>query len=165
MFEPTYGVLGYFLSLIGVEPVKWLASTRSALGSCMIVDIWEWTPFIFIILFAGVRSLPKQPFEAAEVDGAGRWHMFRYITLPLLNRTVLIAVIFRLIDAIRVYDIIVVLTHGGPALSTDVLSYYIYRTGFKYFNVGYAAALSLMFLVFGLVVILTYTKLGKLRLW
>lgn len=165
IFEPTYGILGYFLGLIGVKPIKWLASTSSALWSCMIVDIWEWTPFIFIILFAGLRSLPREPFEAAKVDGASRWHMFKYITLPLLNRAILVAVIFRLIDAIRIYDIIVVLTHGGPALSTDVLSYYIYRTGFKHFNVGYAAALSLVFLAFGLIVILAYTRLSKLRLW
>ncbi len=165
IFESNYGILNYFLGLIGAKRIEWLASTSSALWSCMIVDVWQWTPFMFIILLAGLRSLPREPFEAARVDGADHRHMFIYITLPLLNRTILIAVLFRLIDAIRIYDIIVVLTHGGPALSTDVFSYYVYRIGFKYLDVGYAAALSLLFLAFGLILILTYIRLSKLRLW
>jgi len=165
IFEPSYGLLNYSLSLFGVKLINWLGSANLALWACALVDIWQWTPFMFLILLAGLRSLPREPLEAAEVDGAGGWSKFVKITVPLLRPTILIAVLFRLVDAIRIYDIIVVLTHGGPGLSTDVFSYYIYRVGFKYFNLGYAAALSFLFLALGGILISIYLILGKLRLW
>jgi multiple sugar transport system permease protein len=163
-YQPTFGIIDYFLSLGGLPNIEWLSETDTALLAVVIVDVWEWTPFMFIILLAGLRSLPREPFEAAKIDGAGAFQTFGTITLPLLRTTILIAVLFRLLDAIRIYDIIVVLTRGGPALATDVLSFYIYRVGFGYLDIGYAGALSILFLAFGSILVLTFIRLTRLRL-
>jgi len=163
MFNSSFGVMNYFLQLIRIPPVPWLAEPFTAKITVLIADIWQWTPFTFIILLAGLKSLPCEPSEAARVDGASTVQIFRYVTLPLLRPTILVTLIFRLLDALKLYDVVYVLTYGGPALATDTFTMYIYRTAFKFFHVGYAMALSYVFLI--LVLVPTILFIYHTKLW
>ncbi|MBE0479144.1 sugar ABC transporter permease [Candidatus Aerophobetes bacterium] len=142
MYNPDLGYLNYFLSWFGFSPISWTGMPQTALLSVMMADIWEWTPFAALILLAGLQSLPQEPFEAALVDGASSWQTFRYVTLPLLSPAMLVVLLIRMIDSFKTFDLIFVLTGGGPGLHTETLNYYTYRYGFKFFHLGYASALS-----------------------
>jgi multiple sugar transport system permease protein len=111
----------------------------------MLTDVWQWTPFTFILCLAALQSLPMEPYEAAAVDGASGWQVFRRITLPLVAPAVIIAFLFRLLIAIKVFDLVFILTYGGPGSATQVASFYIYKIGFTMFKTGYAAALTMLF--------------------
>ncbi|MDF3038355.1 MAG: transporter permease, partial [Thermomicrobiales bacterium] len=137
----------YLLSLIGLGPVLWFVDPTWAFAGVMLVDIWMWTPFVMIVLTAALASLPGEPFRAAAVDGASRWQIFRFITLPMLMPVLLVTALLRFMDAIKVFDTIYVLTSGGPGYATEMLSSYIYKQGLRYFNIGSAAAASWMFLL------------------
>ncbi len=147
MYNPDLGMLNYFLTLFGFSPVNWTGLPETALPSVMMADVWEWTPFMALILLAGLQALPREPFEAGLVDGASSWQTFRYITLPLLSPAMLVALLIRVMDSFKTFDLIFVLTQGGPGMSTEVLNYYTYRYGFKFFHLGYASALSWLLLV------------------
>ena len=134
---------------------------ETALPSVMMADIWEWTPFMALILLAGLQSLPQEPFEAAFVDGASSWQTFRYITLPLLSPAMLVALLIRLMDSFKTFDLIFVLTQGGPGMSTEILNYYTYRYGFKFFHLGYASALS--WLLLAVVTIISMVMIRVIR--
>lgn len=146
MFNPEVGIIDYLLK----RDISWLGSQQLALYVCIFVDIWQWTPFIFLVTFAGLRSLPNEPFEAAIVDGASRGQIVWFITLPLLRRVLLIAITLRFLDALKIFDTIFVMTKGGPAKTTDVLSIWLYRVGLRFFHIGYAAAISWIFLAIAL---------------
>ena len=156
MFNPSLGVLNYLLSLVGMKPLLWLGHPRTALPSLIFMDVWKWTPFMVLILHAGLQSLPATPFEAARIDGASGWQLLRYVTLPLLRPTIAVALIFRTMDSLKTFDAIYVMTEGGPNKATEVLNIYVFQEGFKYFHFGYAAALAviLLILVFGVNLIL-----------
>ncbi len=147
MYNPDLGMLNYLLSLIGLPPVNWTGMPISALPSVMMADIWEWTPFMALILLAGLQALPREPYEAAVVDGASNWQTFRYITLPLLSPVMLVSILIRLMDSFKTFDLIFVLTQGGPGMSTETMNYYTYRYGFKFFHMGYASALSWLLVI------------------
>jgi multiple sugar transport system permease protein len=164
MFNPSLGILNYLLSLIGVKPILWLGHPRTALPSLIFMDVWKWTPFMVLILHSGLQSLPLTPFEAALIDGASRWQTFRYITLPLLRPTVAVALIFRTMDSLKTFDTIYVMTEGGPNNATEILNLYVFSAGFKYFHIGYAAALAVILLVFVLAVNLILIR-ARERSW
>jgi multiple sugar transport system permease protein len=147
MMTPSQGLLNYLFTSIGLPPLAWANSTDTALLSILLVDVWEWTPFVFIIIFAGLRALPRSPFEAAAIDGAPPSMVFFHITLPMLKPVIVIAVLLRLIDAMRTYDTVYLLTRGGPNLSTDLASVYLQRINFQFFDLGYGAALSWVFVL------------------
>ena len=147
MYNPDLGMLNYFLTWFRLSPVNWTGMPGTALPSVMMADIWEWTPFVALILLAGLQALPQEPFEAALVDGASSWQTFRYVTLPLLSPVMLVALLIRVMDSFKTFDLIFVLTQGGPGMSTEILNYYTYRYGFKFFHLGYASALSWLLLV------------------
>jgi multiple sugar transport system permease protein len=134
------GLVNYGLGLIGIRAPDWLASPGTALAALIWVDIWQWTPFVMVIYVAALSALPADPIRAAEVDGANRWQIFRYIVLPLLLPVTMLVIMFRLIDAIMVLDIVYSFTFGGPGFSTHTLSFLIYQQGLRYFNISYAAA-------------------------
>jgi multiple sugar transport system permease protein len=113
----------------------------------MLADVWEWTPFIALILMAALQALPDEPFEAALIDGASRWQMFRYITLPMIRPALMVAILIRTVDAFKIFDTIYVLTLGGPGVSTQVLGLYTYKWGFKFFQMGYASAMSYIMVI------------------
>ena len=145
MLIPRYGIVNYLLQIFGIvnREIEWLGSTKFlGLTSLILVDLWQWTPFVAIIVFAGLQSLPQSPIEAALVDGASNAQLFRYIYLPLLRPVLVVVIILRGIDIYKMFDTIYVLTEGGPGYATESLSFYIFNVGFKYFDIGYAAALS-----------------------
>jgi multiple sugar transport system permease protein len=145
-YQEQFGVYNYLLSLIGVGPVRWLSDRNIALYSVMLTDLWQATPFVFLLLLAGIQATPTDPFEAAAIDGATPWKIFRTITLPLLRPTLLVVVLLRTIDAARIFDKIYVMTNGGgPGIATETLTMSIYKTAFIQFDFGYAAALSFLF--------------------
>jgi multiple sugar transport system permease protein len=164
MFNPSLGVLNYFLGLVGVKPLLWLGHPRTALPSLILMDIWKWTPFMVLILHSGLQSLPVTPFEAARIDGASRWQLFRFITLPLLRPTIAVALIFRTMDSLKTFDTIYVMTEGGPNNATETLNIYVFQTGFKYFHMGYAAALAVILVVFVFAVNLLLIRMRE-RSW
>jgi multiple sugar transport system permease protein len=126
--------------------LTWTSGDASALASVILVDIWEWTPFLFLLLSAGLQAIPQEPIEAARIDGASTWQILRDVTLPLLKPTILLALLLRAMDLVRIFDQIFILTQGGPGTATETASLYIYRTAFRFSNFGYAAAMSFVLL-------------------
>jgi multiple sugar transport system permease protein len=153
IYEPNVGVANIFLQSLGFPVQEWLASPDLVLPALILIDVWEWTPLIALIVLAGLVTLPKDPYEAAIVDGANRWQVFWNITLPLLKPTIYSAVLLRLIDALKTFDIIYATTQGGPGTSSQTLNIYGYVLGFQYFQIGKASALLMVF--FAIVLILS----------
>jgi multiple sugar transport system permease protein len=155
-----YGLANYFLKLVfGLEPIAWLSSPIAALFAVSISEIWRTTPFVSLFLLARLVSLPNEIFEAATIDGSSSWQSFRYMTLPLLLPAVSIIIIFETIFKLRVFDLIFILTGGGPNNSTLPLGIFIYRSIFSYFEAGYTAAASVVLMILGVVVAIIYIKL------
>jgi multiple sugar transport system permease protein len=123
------------------------------------VDVWQWTPFMFLVLLAGLQAIPQEPYEAALVDGSSSWQTFRHVTLPLLKPAILIALLLRTMDLLRVFDQIFILTEGGPGFATETISLYIYRAAFRFSDFGYAAAMSFVLLLLTNSVSLLYIRL------
>lgn len=144
IFNPQFGVLNGTLREFGFNTASllWTGGDRSALASVILVDVWEWTPFLFLLLSAGLQAIPPEPIEAARIDGASAWQIFRDVTMPLLRPVILLALLLRAMDLVRIFDQIFILTQGGPGTATETVSLYIYRTAFRFSNFGYAAAMS-----------------------
>ena len=147
LFNYQFGPLNYILGLLHLPQPTWTADPALALPCLMFVDFWQWTPFMTLLLFAGLRSLPSSVIDAARVDGSTGWQIVWRIYLPLLRPVIGIAVILRILMAFKLFDIIYVLTAGGPGTVTENLAFYTYVQGFRYFNMGYAAALSILQLI------------------
>ena len=148
LLQPRFGVVNDLLGRVfGLEPVLWTAKTGTAMISLIIVDVWEWTPFVFLMVLAGLAGLPREPYEAADMDGANAWHKFRDLTWPFLKPVIAIVVLLRVMDAFRIFDQVFILTRGGPAGATETLSLYLYKIAFQFFDLGYASAMSLFMLV------------------
>jgi multiple sugar transport system permease protein len=161
LLHPSYGIINFFLTRMGMEAQAWIANPKLALLTVIGVDVWEWTPFVILILYSGLVSLPVEPFEAARIDGASSWQRFRYLTLPLMKPIMLIVIIMRMIDLIELFDIVFVLTRGGPGNSTMVLTLYNFRMGLNYFNMGKAAALSWIILIMVFILTQLYIRVTK----
>lgn len=161
ILNPNFGLINGMLARWGVETSRltWLGSPSLALLSVILVDVWEWTPFMFLILLAGLQAIPREPYEAAMIDGATTWQTFRHITLPLLKPAILVALLLRTMDLLRIFDQIFILTQGGPGFATETVSLYIYKTAFRFFDFGYAAAMS-----FVLLALVNLIGLGYIRL-
>lgn len=152
MFNPTLGVLNYFITSLGLPPSAWTASPNMALFSLILVDTWQWTPFILLIVVGGLASLPPEPEEASAMDGAGPFRTFFLVILPQLKPYLALALLFRLIDAFKTFDIIFVLTGGGPGVISRTLNLLAYKHGIEFLSMGYASAIALVMLVFTLIV-------------
>ena len=147
IFNNSFGVLNYSLELLGMQRPQWLGRPNLAFSVVVIADVWRTTPFMMLVLIAGLQSIPREQYESASMDGARRLRTFFSITLPSLNRFIFVGVVFRVIDALRMYDTIYVLTGGGPGRATENLSVYIYRYGFSEYRMGFSSASSVIFLV------------------
>lgn len=145
MLDPNLGILNYFIRSLGLPMAAWTSDPTWVLPTLALVDIWEWTPFITLITLAGLTALPHEPFEAARIDGASAWQMLRHITLPLLRPTIVVAVLFRAIDALKTFDVIEVITQGGPAFASETLNLYIFSNAFNYYHLGFASAVLVFF--------------------
>jgi multiple sugar transport system permease protein len=161
MLNPNFGAINGTLKNFGLntDGLTWTASPRLAMLSVIAVDVWQWTPFVFLVLLAGLQAIPQEPYEAALIDGSSRWQTFRYVTLPLLKPAILIALLLRTMDLLRVFDQIFILTEGGPGFATETISLYIYRAAFRFFDFGYAAAMSFVLLILTNVISAIYIRL------
>ncbi|MCW2638902.1 MAG: sugar transporter permease [Dactylosporangium sp.] len=147
MLNSSYGVVNYILGAVGLPQPDWFGRPGTALASLVIVDVWQWTPFVLVILVGGLAGIPHEVYEAAAVDGANAWHTFWRVTLPLLRPFVLVALLFRGVDALKTFDSIQILTAGGPGSSTTTLNYFAFREGISFLHFGRAAAAATLLLL------------------
>ena len=161
LFDANFGLINYLVQLLGFEPKIWLGTPGLALPAVIVTDIWQWTPFMFILFLAGLQSLPKDPVEAAEVDGASLWQVIRLVKLPLLAPVIWVAVILRIIDAFRSLEVMFIMTFGGPGRETEVLSLNIYKTAFMSQRLGLAAVNAIFLLAFILVLSVAFLIIAR----
>ncbi|MGH9068572.1 MAG: carbohydrate ABC transporter permease [Acidimicrobiales bacterium] len=152
MYDPTLGILNYILNAVGLGSVNWLGSPSIVVWSLILVDAWQWTPFMALIIAAGIRSLPVEPFEAAAVDGASGWRMGWHVGLPLLWPVITVAMLIRSVDLIRFFDTVYIMTQGGPVNSSTTLNVYAYRQAFMDLNVSYGSTIQIALIVIVLLV-------------
>jgi multiple sugar transport system permease protein len=145
MFHPQLGVLNYLLGLVGIGPSEWVFARATVIPSLALVEIWLWTPFVMIIVLGGLAAIPTEPYESALLDGASAWQMFRHITLPLAMPFIVVAGIIRTIDALKAFEVIYVISNGGPGTASETINLYLYSQAFAYYNVGNASAVVVVF--------------------
>ena len=161
MLSADFGMVNYFIFLLGGRAINWVGEANTALLSVILVDIWQWTPFCFLLLYAGLQAIPEEILEAARVDGANSVQMLRFVTIPVLKPIILLSLLFRVIDSIKVFDIVYALTYGGPGRSSSTLSFYIFQNGLMYSRPGYGAAMSYVIVI--VVIVLTNIFIRTLR--
>lgn len=163
--DPQFGVITYLLNSVGLldKSTPILATASTALAGVLLAEIWQWTPFMVLIFLAGLRSLPTEPFEAAMIDGASSFQMFRRLTLPMMSRVIAVAVLIRGIDLFRVFDYVFTMTSGGPGTTTYTLSYYAWQQTFSFLKWGYGATLSLTSLIIILILANLFIRVAKVR--
>ncbi len=159
MLDPTVGIIGYGLGLMGLPRLGFLGDPSMAMATIILIDTWWQTAFVFIVLSAGVQALPIEPFEAASVDGAGTWQRFRYLTLPLLRPAILVVLMFRTVDCLKVFAIIYGTTGGGPLRTTESVQILAYREAFKTLNMSVSMTTMVVFAAFALLVLVIYQRL------
>lgn len=147
MFHPQLGVLNYILTSIGLPPSTWTYSPTTVIPTLVLVETWQWTPLVMLIVLGGLASLPTDPYEAAVLDGASAWQSFRHITLPLVWPFIIVAAVIRTIDALKSFDVIYVITLGGPGTASETLNIYLYQSAFAYYKLGLAGAMTLVFFI------------------
>ncbi len=165
VLDPGMGVANYLLKSAGLPTSLFLASNDFVIFTVIMIDTWQWTPFVALIVLGGLQSLPTRVYEAAAIDGATGWRRFVYITLPLLGPTILTAAVLRSVDLLRFFDVIYITTQGGPGYASSTLNIYAYRKGFEFSDIGYASALmiTLSSIVFGAV--LVFAQLRRKVTW
>jgi len=161
MFQPDFSTINGFLLYLGIEGPIWLQSPATAMFAVVVADIWQWTPFFMIVFLAGLLNLPEEVLEAAKVDGASGLRVLWFIIIPLMVPLIMVTLLIRIIDSFKIFDPIFVMTNGGPGEATQVLSLLIYRTGLPYMSLGYASAMSYLFLIF--LTIATTVLINQLR--
>jgi len=157
MFNPQLGVLNYILTSVGLPPFSWVYSEKTVIPTLAMVETWEWTPLIMLIVLGGLASLPGDPYEAAKLDGASAWQSFRYITWPLLLPFIIVAAVIRTIDALKSFDVIYVISQGGPGTASTTINIFLYNEAFAYYHLGYGSAVVIVF--FALIVAITLVLL------
>ncbi len=145
--HPELGIVNYLLGLVGIGPVNWLGDVRIAFWTVVLVDIWHQVSFMIVLLLAGLSALPREPYEAARMDGASTLQAFIHVTLPLMRPVIVVTLLIRLIFAVKTFDLVFIMTRGGPGTSTDLISYFIYRSAFFGLNIGQASAISVLLLI------------------
>ncbi|PYT20176.1 MAG: sugar ABC transporter permease [Acidobacteria bacterium] len=147
LYNADVGLFSFAVQELTGKSLSVLSSSMLALPALILVDVWEWTPFMFLLLLAGIQSLPQEPFEAARVDGASTWDIFRHLTMPMLRPVIVVALLIRSLDAFTVFDQVFVLTQGGPGTATEVATLMIYKSAFRFSQFGYAAAMAISLLI------------------
>lgn len=163
MYNGEFGFVSWVLQLLNIGEYALLSNPTTALPSVIFADVWHWTPFIFLLSLAGLRSLPRTPYEAAEIDGASIWQTFKWVTFPMMKSVLLVALLLRTMDAFRIFDEIFLMTQGGPGDATEMLSMEIYRQTFRYFNMGKGAAMAIVMLVVILIISRLYLAIFRKR--
>lgn len=146
-YHYDFGMLNHWLTSIGLSPLEWLFDPSLALYSVILVDVWQWTPMTFLIVLAGLQSIPQDISEAARTDGANELQILCFITLPMIKGHIMLALLLRTLDTFKLFDKVYALTEGGPGNATETMSVFVYRNGFKFFEIGLASAASVFMLV------------------
>ncbi len=165
MFHPQLGVLNYLLSLIGLPPFAWVYDPNTVIPTLVLVEVWHWTPLVMLIVLGGLAGLPTDPFDSALIDGASNWQMFRFITWPLILPYVMIALVIRTIDSLKVFDTIAVISQGGPGTASETLNYLLYLQAFQFYHIGYASAIVVVFFVIIIALSLVLLHLRQRSNW
>jgi len=165
MFHPQQGVLNYLLSLVGLPPSLWVYSPTWVIPSLVLVEIWHWTPLVMLIVLGGLASLPVDPYEAARIDGASGWNTFRHITVPMVWPHIVVALVIRTIDALKAFDIIYVISGGGPGTSSETINIFLYLQAFNFYDMGYASAVVVVFFVIILLISLVLFSARQQARW
>ena len=152
MFHPQLGVLNYLLSSVGLPPSAWVYESSTVIPTLVMVETWQWTPLVMLIVLGGLASLPTDPYEAAVLDGANMWQIFRHVTLPLVWPFIMVAAVIRGIDALKAFDTIFVISNGGPGTASETLNILLYLQAFSFYDMGYASAVVVVFFVLILLV-------------
>ncbi|WP_296494548.1 sugar ABC transporter permease [Rhodoferax sp.] len=159
-YDPTIGLLNFVLNALGLPQGRWISNENTVIASLVMVDVWQWTPMITLIVLAGLAGLPEEPVEAARVDGASEWQILRYVTIPMVMPVILTAMILRLIDALKTFDIIFAMTGGGPGYASETLNIMGFKYSFEYFRMGQSSVILVALFV---VVLLCSLVIMKLR--
>jgi multiple sugar transport system permease protein len=165
MFHPQLGVLNYLLTSVGLPPSSWVYSSSTVIPTLIMVETWQWTPLVMLIVLGGIASLPQEPYEAAILDGASVWQMFRHITLPLVWPFIMVAAVIRMIDALKTFDTIYVITLGGPGTSSETINILLYQTAFAYYDLGYGSAIVVVFFLLILAISLVLLRVRQREAW
>jgi multiple sugar transport system permease protein len=165
MFHPQAGVLNYLLTSVGLPPSMWSYAAETVIPTLVLVETWQWTPLVMLIVLGGLASLPLDPYEAATLDGASAWDMFRHITVPLVWPHIIVATVIRTIDSLKAFDLIFVISGGGPGTSSETINLYLYQTAFAFYNMGYAAAMTVVFFIIILLISLVLFTTRQQERW
>jgi multiple sugar transport system permease protein len=164
MLDRTYGVVNYLLSFLHVPPVPWLGDPKLALYTIVLVDSWQFMPFVALLVLSSIKAMPTSFLDAARVDGASSWKVFWRVILPLTAPVIIIVAMLRFIDAFKIFDTIFVMTQGGPGNATEMLPTYIYRQGIKFLNIGYSSATAIVFVIAMSVIAYAFQRLRDRQL-
>ena len=159
MFHPQLGVLNYLLTSVGLPPSTWVYDSATVIPTLVMVETWQWTPLVMLVVLGGLASLPADPYEAAALDGASAWQCFTRITLPLVWPFIMVALVLRAVDALKAFDTIFVITGGGPGTASETLNLYLYQEAFAYYDIGYASAIVVVF--FALILLVTLLLMSR----
>jgi multiple sugar transport system permease protein len=165
ILDPSLGAANYILVSLGLPASEWLASPTWVIPTIALIDTWQWAPYVALIVLGGLQSLPPSVYEAAQIDGASPFRIFRRITLPLLLPTIVTAAVLRSVDLLRFFDIIYITTQGGPGNASNTLNIYGFRVGFEFFNIGYASALMITLSAIVLAAVLVLNRLRNAVAW
>ncbi len=163
LLHANLGIVNYMLSLVGISGQAWLADSSLALKTVMFIDVWQNVPYMVLVILAGLVTLPAEPYEAAAIDGASRTQSFFRLTVPMMLPTFSVVLLLRTITALKTYDLIFVLTRGGPGTSTEVISYHIYQQAFRYLEIGKASAMSYLLLLLIIPIAFLFVRISRNR--
>ncbi|MEZ4860089.1 MAG: sugar ABC transporter permease [Caldilineaceae bacterium] len=163
MYDDEFGVIPHLIRILGGNPPIFLGDPHYALYAVVATEVWRASPFMVLVLLAALQAQPQETLEAAEVDGANTWQVFRLITLPFIMPVIIVALLFRTVDALRTFDLIFLLTAGGPGTTTEVISMFIYRWGFRHFKLGFTSAASVLLLLATLIICIFYLRMLVVR--
>jgi multiple sugar transport system permease protein len=165
MFHPQLGVLNYLLTSVGLPPSSWSYDSSTVIPTLVMVETWQWTPLVMLIVLGGLASLPQDPYEAAKLDGASEWQMFRHISLPLVWPHIVVAMAIRTIDALKAFDTIFVISNGGPGTASETVNIFLYLQAFAFYDIGYASAVVVVFFVLILLISLILFSVRQRQQW
>jgi multiple sugar transport system permease protein len=165
MFHPQLGVLNYLLTAVGLPPSSWSYAPDTVIPTLVLVETWQWTPLVMLIVLGGLASLPTDPYEAARIDGASGWTTFRHITVPLVWPHIVVALVIRAIDALKAFDTIFVISGGGPGTSSETINIFLYLQAFSFYDMGYASAVVVVFFVIILLISLILFSARQQARW
>lgn len=152
IFNPVLGIANYLLGEVGVTPLGWFSDPNLALATVILINSWQWTPFMMLLMLAGLMSIPREQYEAASVEGAKWHHVARWIEIPAIRNIIMVGIILRIIDNLRLFDIVYVTTRGGPGSATELVTFFAYKQDFQYFQVGYGSAAAVVILAISILV-------------